>query len=152
MKLTIIVVSVLVSRNAQAQQPDPGSYFPLDVGNEWTYIEVLFPPFSPPDTLWDGPHTIVGTQNVNDTLYFAFNSFVTLATQFRTNGEGKIWGRMNDADQLVFDFTLPEGQSYFFSSGPTLDDKFEVTVERGLQVDVAAGHFDNVVIGPTCSR
>jgi hypothetical protein len=149
MSFKYLVISLLIGMPAgisNGQQVDPAVYFPLEIGNEWTYIEVLFPPFMPPDTLWDGPVVVAGMESINDTSYYSINGFPTLSRLYRTDGAGKIWGRMDGRDQLIFDFTLSEGQSYSFSTGPDSIHVFEVTLQRGLSMEVSAGRFDDVAL------
>lgn len=140
-----VAITVAFSHWSNARQADLASYFPLDEGNSWTFIEVLEPPFSPPDTLWYGPFSIGSTEIVNDTTYYSFDQFPILATFFRSDGSGKIWGRVDGRDQLVFDFSVVDGDSYTLSLGRESWEQYTVRVEAGSEVSVSAGAFSDVV-------
>lgn len=131
---------------AKAQSPDPSSYFPLETGNQWTLFEVLFPPNAPPDTLWGGTYTLVDQTVVNDTSYHVFDHGIVFADTVRSELDGKFFGRINGKDRLLFDFGLAENESFQFPTGFGTDEYYTVTIERGISLDVGAGHFDDCVV------
>lgn len=140
-----IAASFVLGISVNAQQVNPASYFPLQLENEWTFIHVLYPPFAPPDTTWFAPNVIGSTESINDTLYYAFDSFPLLATRFRSNESGKVWTRLVNQDQLLFDFTLDDGESYFIRLGEADQDQYEVSIERKTQIEVPIGELLDVV-------
>ena len=52
-----------------AQEEADSSYFPLALGNTWTYFAFVDPPRAPPDTTFRTSH-ISESISINDTLYY----------------------------------------------------------------------------------
>lgn len=142
-RYTLLLSLLGVSSNVIAQTTDTTDYLPLNVGNTWTYFQVLYPPNMPPDTLWKGTYSVTETVSINDTLYFVFDQAIAFAEAdtLRTNEAGRIWARIQGQDVLLFDFSLSEGEMYRFQTPDLLDIHFQVTVERDQTIDVGAGHF-----------
>lgn len=129
---------------AQAQQADTTRYFPLEIGNTWTYITVFDPPGLPYDTTWYDPNGIEETVAFNDTLYYVAPHPFALADTLREDENGRIWARVGGSDVLLFDFTLEEGETYTFDHN-RYQTTYEVTIQRNLTWEKVAGRFENVV-------
>lgn len=143
LKRIFLVYILLCLASAGRSFAKQESYYPLEIGNTWTYFYVLYPPFVPPDTVWGGVHTITEERSVNDTLYtIAPHSFAT-ASVLREDANGRIWARVNDEDVLYWDFTLDEDSAYQFISADSI--AYEVTIERGKTVRVGGGYFEDVI-------
>lgn len=140
-----ILISCLLTADASAQSPEPTTYFPLEVGNTWTYFQVLDPPGAPPDTLWRGPYTTAEALTVNDTLYFRSGYPFAPGDTLRDDGSGKIWARIQGKDVLLFDFTLEDGAMYPFHHPGQPDINTQVTVTRDFTVEVGAGRFEDCI-------
>ena len=130
---------------AAAQPADTTNYFPLEVGNSWTYYSVGHPPSAPPDTAIGLPQEIVHTWSINDTLYYLAPHEDSLTDTLRDDGIGRVWARYRGRDVLLYDFTLEDGEKYLFQLSEFVADTFEVTVDRNVTVDVAAGHFEKCI-------
>ena len=140
-----VLLLLLCFSKAWAQQVDSSRFFPLDVGNAWTYFKVLDPPYAPPDTIWRGTFTVSETMAINDTLYYLAAYPFALADTLRADEQGRIWARVRARDVLLFDFSLAEGGSYTFAPSHAPEHTFEVTIKRNLTVDVGAGRFEDCV-------
>ena len=125
-----------------AQTAGTADYFPLAVGNTWTYFTVLHPPSTPPDTLWKGTYSVTETISIGDTLYYVSTYPFALADTLRMDGAGRIWARVQEKDVLLFDFTRVEEEVYHFTTPRVPGVTFEVTIAQSQTVDVGvhAGH------------
>lgn len=144
-RFLLIIVFVLDASNAFAQEADTTNYFPLDIDNSWTYYTELDPPDSPPIITVGNPLMISDTVTVNDTLYYVAPHPNSFADTLRSDGRGKIWARYQDRDVLLYDFTLAEGDKYYFDRSEADWDTFEVVIERNVTIEVVAGHFENCI-------
>ena len=120
-----------------------GAFFPLDVGDAWTYITVLRPRDAPADTVWDRSSAVKEIVVVNDTTYFVTDYPASFANILRQDKQGNIWTRHHDQDVLLFDFSMPDSVSYTFIRNGT--DTLVVSSRHGLTVTVSAGVFENCV-------
>lgn len=97
------------------------SYYPLHVGNSWTY----------------GSHTetIVDTQRIEGNLYFLFND----GTLKRMTEDNKIFVKHKETEYVWCDFGANVGDSWL-----TFDGCFEVTLDdKESTIEVPAGIFTN---------
>jgi Secretion system C-terminal sorting domain len=140
----LITLLILTPFCVLAQRTDT-TYFPLGVGNTWTYFQVLDPPNAPPDTLWIGTYSIVETISIQDTLYHVASYPFSLADTLRADGQERIWARIHGKETLLFDFALAEGETYSFQSPSLPGINFQVSVERGGPTEVGAGRFANIL-------
>ncbi|MEM1096346.1 MAG: T9SS type A sorting domain-containing protein [Bacteroidota bacterium] len=113
--LTLCAVAFFLRPQAASAQAPPDSslsYFPLEIGNSWTYLHVLQHPFMPWDTLYHDI-TIDETVVVNDTSYFVVPLFRALSDTLRTDETGdRVWMRYRGHDVLFLDFTVAPDSSY----------------------------------------
>lgn len=115
--VSILLLMISLVPGAQAQDPDPDVYFPLQQGNQWTYYWVLHPP-SGPDTSYT---TVVLDEEVelDGKTYFHYRS-----RYIRSDGAGRILEYREDAEMVLFDFTVPPGETYVY------EDAYVVTVSE----------------------
>ncbi|MCO6445848.1 MAG: T9SS type A sorting domain-containing protein [Anaerolineae bacterium] len=145
-QLLFTVLTFILPLSVVWGQESQVNYFPLEVGNTWTYFTPLDPPFAEPDTIWDRSAGVSDVITANDTLYFRVNYPFAPADTLRSDAEGRIWARMQDQDVLLFDFTRDHGDVYTFGRpGDTLIT-FKVTVQRNQSIEVHAGRFENGII------
>ena len=141
----VILLAVLSSApNAFAQSTaDTPSYFPLSVGNSWSYITFVDPPDAPADTLGAGTFEVSSRVAIADTLYYVADYPFALADTLRATENGTIRGRVDGEDVLLFDFTLEEGETYTFRRGELV---YDVTAAHRENVEVSAGSFEDVLV------
>lgn len=140
---TLLLPLIMCAATAAGQSPD--AYFPLDTGNTWTYYYVLDPPGAPPDTIWRGPYTIAESVALEDTVYYPSAYPFALADTLRNDGAGRIRALIAGEDVVLFDFTREDGEAYHFVDPRAPEIVFQVTTSRDLQVEVAAGRFENCI-------
>lgn len=108
---TFLAALVLCSTRLANAQADPViDYFPLQVGNSWTYFDTLSPPPDfRPDTTVSGGGTVLEQVVLDDTTYFRISGPIR-GTNIRKDELGRIWVR-RDTDlhsSLLYDFTLED--------------------------------------------
>lgn len=143
-RMAAISVLVLVASTANGQSADTSSYFPLEIGNAWSYITVLDPPNQPPDTLDGGTYAVSESFAINDTLYYHAAYPFSIADTLREDEDGRVWARDGGKDVLLFDFTLADGEAYRFSPSRSPNIEYVVTMSRGNTVEVSAGTYGDV--------
>ncbi len=109
-KEVLILLTLLLPFRVQAQLSDT-SFFPLGVGNTWTYFQVLHPPNAPPDTLWRGIYSVAETILIQDTFYYVAGYPFSLADTLRADDQERIWARLHGKETLEFDIALAEGET-----------------------------------------
>jgi hypothetical protein len=109
MKLTIMLTLFLIIRII-AQD-----YFPLEVGNTWTYCNNS-------DTLDTITYHVADSLNINNIKYFLYGniSHNYYIDTIRKDIEGNIWKKIDGIDYLWFDFTKESGAAYTFPSFDSL--------------------------------
>ncbi|MEO0557634.1 MAG: T9SS type A sorting domain-containing protein [Bacteroidota bacterium] len=124
----------------------PVDYFPLETTDVWVYGSIDTRS-TPPDTFRLDPTRIRGSVIIHDTAYVLV-SFPGVPTDtLRKDGEGRVWSRINNADHLLFDVTLQDGDTYtypfndYFAPGIL----YTVTVTRPMDTVVAAGAFSDAI-------
>lgn len=143
--MAAIGVLTLVAWTANGQSADTSSYFPLAVGNAWSYITVLEPPNEPPDTLNAGTYAVTESFTINNTLYYRAAYPFAITDTLRSDDEGRIWARDGGKDVLLFDFTSGDGDAYEFHPSRSPDIEYVVTMSRGETVEVGAGTYADAV-------
>lgn len=121
------------------------AYFPLDVGNTWTYYTTIHPPGEQADTSFAGPYGVSESVMVNDTAYFVVGYPNALSDTLRKDDAGRVFGRIGGKDMLLFDFTAPDGTRYDFAKSQAGPYSEQATVSKGETIEVAAGTFENVI-------
>lgn len=139
----IAALAACLSASVLAQ---PVDYFPLDTTDVWVYGSID-KRASPPDTFRLDPTRIRDSVVIHDTAYVLV-SFPGVPTDtLRKDGEGRVWSRINNADHLLFDVTLQDGDAYtypfndYFAPGIL----YTVTVTKPFDTVVAAGSFSDAI-------
>ena len=140
--LPIILVIALSSTPVSAQSGPIPDYFPLEVGNEWTYIDVLFPPPDfEPDTLGAGHFSVSGSAVLNDTLYFE-----TEFGRVRKDEFGRVLKYVDGVGTYVlFDFSLDDGALVTHPPEHPEWAEYELTVSKGQSKETHIGLFENTI-------
>ncbi|MEM6648341.1 MAG: T9SS type A sorting domain-containing protein [Bacteroidota bacterium] len=136
---------VLGPPGASAQAPPDSSlsYFPLEIGNSWTYMHVLQHPFMPWDTLYREV-TIDEEVIVNDTAYFLVPLPRMFSDTLRSSDSGsRIWMRRNGYDFLFYDFNVPADSSGVMTLPPEFGPDYQIAYSNRPTVFVEAGSFTN---------
>jgi len=136
--LVALAVSLYVSSRAPAQSPD---YFPLSIGNSWTYAVVI-------DTTHKFQCSIFDTARVGPTLYYlhsgpalAFIGVMPLPVDsLRSDTLFRIWRYEKGQEYMLFDFYHGNYPSY--TTYPEIDI---ARVTTNVEITVPAGHFTNCV-------
>ncbi len=144
-RMATTAILLLAASTANGQSADASSYFPLKVGNTWSYITVLDPPNEPPDTLNGGTFSVSKSFTINDTLYYLAAYPFSIADTLRSDEVGRVWARDGGKDVLLFDFTLGDGEAYRFYPSRSPHTEYEITMSRGKTVKVSAGTFEEAV-------
>ncbi|MEZ4702937.1 MAG: hypothetical protein R2834_21570 [Rhodothermales bacterium] len=137
----LLLTALLTPALAAAQPAADTTYFPLSVGNRWTYFTLQERFMAPPDTVWNTASTVSGTTTVNDTLYFEIVAPELRAGLVRSDSLGRIWGRIANRDVLLFDFTLPDGTVTAFIHPEDPEHPYDVRIDRDVSLNIAAGRF-----------
>lgn len=128
---------------AVGQAPGP-SYFPLDVGDTWTYAVHFQTSPTEWDTLVGGPREIARTETVNDTAYTeAVYPHAVFGALHRVDEAGRVWVRADGADRLLFDVTQGDGGTYTVPDG--YGYAYVVTVRTGVTADTYLGRFEDTI-------
>ena len=144
-RVLLVPVFALGVSTAFAQQADTTNYFPLEVGNSWSYLQILNPG-DPPVVIHGPTRGIDASFYVNDTLYYHAPHIFGFADTLRNDEVGRIWALLGGKDVLLFDFTLADGEGYQFKWPANPDDTWEVTVRRNRTKNVVAGHFEHCIV------
>lgn len=124
-----------------ASRGQTADYFPITVGNAWTYYTPL--DSVPPDTIWDRSSGVAGTVVLNDTVYVVADYPFSLSDTIRADDHGRIFARIADGDVLLFDFTGSSGETYSVQDRAGI--MYSVDTEHRPTCEVAAGRFENCV-------
>ena len=102
----IIILSLVIFTRLVAQD-----YFPLEVGNTWTYCYY-------PDTSNTITYNVSDSIIIDDTKYFLYGMVLPYPYSYidtiRKDPVGNIWKKVNGIDHLWFDFTKDSGATYTF--------------------------------------
>ena len=138
--LLIILIIFIILPTASSQTLKNNSlsnYFPLSIGNSWTYS-------SPSDTNYKWTSTIVDTTHLNGNLYYLKHGANTsYADTLRMDSIGNIWKYFDNKERLWFDFSRDSGSIYIYDIFD--DDTMFVYVTKNVEVTVYAGHFNNCI-------
>ena len=104
-KFILLLLFCLMSKSAISQENR--DYFPMEVGNKWYYVHS--DPWMDKYGSIDSSLSIIGTESINDTLYFKFDESDFLSKHIRVwtnllrkDSIGNIFGRIFGKDQLLF--------------------------------------------------
>ena len=128
----IICFVILLASFVLPQQVDTTDFFPLQVGDKWWRLSV----YNRLDSL-----EITKTENINDTLYYVTNK----GDYFRKDTAGNVYKRIDNKDQLYFNFTAKEGDSWFIDTG-IVQYKVTLVNDSADGFDAAIGKFSDAKI------
>ena len=117
--------------------PVEQGYFPLEIGNSWTYC-------SSQDTIYKRIYLIKDTINIEGKKCFLYgrdNDIVNDTLWKDTNGN--VWKKNNDIFTLWFDFTKDSGAVYHYPG--YLIDSFNVLVRKSLSIETYVEEFENCI-------
>lgn len=136
----LFVVIVIAIPAGQATSQD---WIPLEVGNRWEFTTVLKPPFSFPVTLGAGSITVAETVDVDGQEFFRLAGGIVHSDTVRFNGSGQLTGLVSGVEQVLLDFSVPDGGSYTYLDrlGQGFVDTMRVSVSRGGPVSTPVGDF-----------
>ena len=132
-----------ISRSRAAAEPvrqaQLASYFPLDVGNSWTYsVEGIGAPQS--DTI-----RVVDSRDISGVTYYQVEGLVPTAGLLRIDSRGRLVEyREGRSEQLWYDFAAPLGSSWQIDR-PDLCFASATIEARGAEHSVPAGVFRGVI-------
>ncbi|RMF68009.1 MAG: hypothetical protein D6743_04015 [Calditrichaeota bacterium] len=119
--------------------PAPGGieFFPLQVGNQWTY-ELQH------DSTFQMVVRIVDSTRIGSHLYFAFEQNYAMSsladtTFYRTEGDTRVFVNRGEGDKLYIDFGRPTGKSW-----PSENGVATIREKNGTRV-VKAGEFTRTI-------
>lgn len=130
------------SRAATPVRPSAqAAYFPLEVGNSWTYVQE--------GRVAGGPVTIqvLGSRDVNGVTYFDVEGLVGGRAWLRFDGRGRLveYREETGQDQLWYDFGAPVGGSWTIDRPELCFAKASVA-SREETVKTPAGVFDQALV------
>ncbi len=130
----IVILSFLLFTKIFAQD-----YFPLEVGNTWTYCSNF-------DTTNTITYHVSDSINIGDMKYFLYGN--VLNTNFmdtiRKDIEGNIWKKIKGIDYLWFDFTKDNGTVYTFPSFDSLY-AYEVKLFKYFTIEANNGIYSQCI-------
>ncbi len=122
---------------------DERNSFPLQPGNSWTYLELIYGfDNSVIDTVYYGPFLVIGNVSINDHDFSIFNSNIYFEDTLRVDEAGNVrtysWGE----ESILFDFSVSYGETYSYSDVEG-GREYEVFVSLEDSVDTPVGTFVN---------
>lgn len=140
LRARILLLLLLVSgctSNPLTPEQQSLRYFPLQVGNTWTYA-------LPHDSTFHWTFTIVDTARIGGQNYFVFErrfnaSGTPDSIYYRTNGKSIIYERFAGKEKVLVDFTKPLNKQVESGGG------FYTLVKRFFTKTVPAGKFEDCI-------
>ncbi len=108
---------------------DHSHYFPMKLGNSWTYHELGIEEFK--HTLF-----IIDSIEIENEIFYYYGPSIEYAELIQSDSLGRIWKYEDGLKKLWFDFTLAEGDSYTYTSNQW---NYTVEVIRGLIEETLIG-------------
>ena len=134
-----------VTAPAIGQTQAPTAYFPLEMGNSWTYFYTIEPPLACPWTrFWVGPFSVESTLDIGEQQYTLFNEKPLFPDDsVRVDDAGRVFAHQHGTDVLMFDFTAPSDSTYTYTT--VYQDTYDVTVRHAPLVETLVGDFSNCI-------
>ncbi|MFT5143561.1 MAG: hypothetical protein ACI80V_003446 [Rhodothermales bacterium] len=122
-------------------------WIPLEVGNRWEFTSLIEPPFSFPVTVGAGSIWVVETVDVDGQAFFRLGGGIVHSDTVRFNASGQLTGLVAGVEQVLLDFTVPDGGTYAYVDhlGQGDLDTMEVAVTRGGMVRTPVGGFQDPI-------
>jgi hypothetical protein len=116
-----------------------GDYFPLQVGNRWTYTLTY------PSGTYILEHEIVGTAAIGAHDYFVFRRTFDLAVQddttyYRSDGSGRVFINWQGQEALYIDFNRGAGESW-----ESYGEYIASINKKNFRSDVPTGRFQDCI-------
>ena len=147
-RVSILVMLLLFARPLEAQEANPFSYFPMEIGNQWQLAYTLHPPNQPVDTLFLAMREIIDTLSVDDQSYFRITNLYSGIDTLRFDEEGRVWRHAFGSENLFFDFTALNDSMYqypFDMESGSDTTFYQVRVNRGFSAKTFVGEFPNAI-------
>ena len=93
-------------------------------------------------------YTVFRSIDINGQLYYEYGpkDMDSHVLTLRKDHLSRILARINNHDYVYFDFSLKNGDTYYFSFDPgSAGNLFTVTVKKNITVDTPAGKFDHCI-------
>lgn len=138
-KLIIIIIGIFIPNlitSAQNKNNLSYDYFPLAVGNRWTYTNSY-------DTSYKWIKTVYNTTRINGKLCYLYGVQNSFADTLFKDSVGNVWKYSFGNERLWFDFTLGDGSTYIYKVFDK--DTMFVHVRKNLEEDVPAGHYNECI-------
>jgi len=136
--LVLLLLLWVSSACLRGQALDTTDYFPLKVGNAWTYFSFEQAPY-----YYLALRSITGTQLFRDTLYYVFDK--NLYTYYRKDSLGNVYVRLDTVEQLLYKTTANIGDSWKVMrrlNNTTLNYTVSL-IQRSEDIITLAGVFHN---------
>lgn len=128
----IIALLFVISMCSNAQD-----YFPLKVGNSWTYC-------SSQDTTYKRTYLIKDTVNIEGKKCFLYGRQNDIESDTLWKDiNGNVWKRENSTFTLWFDFINDSGSVYYYRVNN--NDSFTVTTRKYLSINTYVKTFDKCI-------
>ena len=137
--MLLLAVLTASGLDALAQNAADTTYLPLDPENSWEYVLPI-----PGD--FPSRHAVLDSASIGDTLYYVIKLPFVESDTLRVAADGTVRARRHGREEMLLDVNAENGATYLFpfdANYPDLD--YEVTVARGVSVDVLAGSFDRCI-------
>jgi hypothetical protein len=119
------------------QSQEANRYFPMQIGNSWTYYEIgIEEPLA--------PITIIDSIRINGDLCFYYGVDKSRAQILCSDSLDRIWEYKDNRKILWFDFTLTEQDSYHYIFDDTVLD-YIVKASRNRLVQTDIGMLDSCI-------
>jgi hypothetical protein len=112
------------------------NYFPLTLGNSWTYSSKY-------DTSYQVTFSVFDTIRLNDKLYYLYGKQNSLADTLSKDSLGNVWKYQLGSEHKWFDFSLDSGSTYIYWFAGS--DTMIVYVIKYLELSVLAGYFNDCI-------
>lgn len=130
-KILVVLFSLVCTTSVNSQD-----YFPLSIGNSWTYREIGIDHPGLPIKILDSLHMAGNT-------CFYYGSDLETADLICADSLGNIWKIIEGEKCLWFDFTLAESDSYLFK--PNEYHTYVVKINRDISSETKFGLYEHCI-------
>lgn len=141
--LSVYSIAPLIPDTTFGQSLDSSDYFPLEINNEWIYFDFDLPPYFFPDSM-----KILGTQSLNDTLYYLSSAQIEGSIRFpkylRKDSTGNVYARFGGMDQLLYKVNAIAGEQWQDTLNTSSGSKIVYTISminRDAEIETYTGIF-----------
>ena len=123
-------------------------YLPLQTGNVW-YYDIANSDNNPYIKKEVKDIIIIDSRAyfiVQDKYIYTHQEVIFNTDTLYKDGKGRIWQSRNDADFLLYDFTLDEGETYSFPGNSAIsDEKYIVTVKKFAEIEINEQKYNDCI-------